>query len=151
MTEIWASPPAPLRRRGEVRVILFRPTITIAYCLLLAAYCLLLAAYCLLLTAYCLLLTELVPAIVPMALANLVGVKRATPRAGERSNRRALLTTRQATNCCTSEGRSGNCQLVTMLLPEGPAVTVITRAHGCLREGIRRRRERECSEYQYTQ
>src|SRR6267142_1386653 len=69
MTEIWASPPAPLRGRGEECCLTPCPSpeerggarnsssANDYYCLLLTAYCLLLTAYCLLPTASCLLPT----------------------------------------------------------------------------------------------
>jgi hypothetical protein len=65
-----------------------------------------------------------VPSSMP-AMPQLVSVQRATPGAGAGANQSAFLSAGETTNARAAQSRSGHCQLVTMLLPEGPAMTTM--------------------------
>ena len=75
----------------------------------------------------------------PVALANLVSVDRASPRASACSNECAFFATRDSANGCSGSCRSGHGEFVAVLLPEGS--TMASMPSGLRRRNRPRRKE----------
>jgi len=65
-----------------------------------------------------------------MTLAKLIRIERSAARAYRRPNRRALFASREASDAGAGNSRPGHRKLVTMLLPERPAMTNAPMADG---------------------